>query len=122
MTELRYERWFVPLAVPLGLGPQRSDVSIRNDNLHVAMGWGFSADIPLASIQDARPFHDRVFSVGVHGGWRGRWLVNGSPRGIVELTIDPPVRARVMGVAATLRVLMVSVTDPSELIAACTRR
>ncbi len=122
MTEVRYQRWFVPLAMPLGLGPKRSDVSIRDDILHVAMGWGFSADIPLASVKDARPYHGRVFAVGVHGGWRGRWLVNGSSHGIVELTIDPPVRARVMGVATTLRVLMVSVTDPPELIAACTRR
>ncbi|MGB0969690.1 MAG: hypothetical protein ACPGVG_01825 [Mycobacterium sp.] len=122
MTRMSYQRWFVPLAVPLGLGPKRSDVSIRDDTLHVAMGWGFSADIPLASVMDARLCHDRVFALGVHGGWRGRWLVNGSSRGIVELTIDPPVRARVMGVPTTLRVLMVSVTDPSELIAACSRR
>jgi len=122
VTELRYQRWFLPLATPLGLGPKRSDVSIRDDILHVAMGWGFSADIPLDSVTDARECHDRVFAIGVHGGWRGRWLVNGSSQGIVELTIDPPVRATVMGVPTTLRVLMVSVTDPSELIAACARR
>ncbi|MGB1225694.1 MAG: hypothetical protein ACPHCN_16355 [Mycobacterium sp.] len=122
VTELRYQRWFLPLATPLGLGPKRSDVSIRDDILHVAMGWGFSADIPLDSVKDARECHDRVFAIGVHGGWRGRWLVNGSSQGIVELTIDPPVRATVMGVPTTLRVLMVSVTDPSELIAACARR
>lgn len=122
MTELRYQRWFLPLATPLGLGPKRSDVSIRDDILHVAMGWGFSADIPLDSVKDARMYHDRVFAIGVHGGWRGRWLVNGSSQGIVELTIDPPVRATVMGVPTTLRVLMVSVTDPSELIAACAPR
>ncbi|MCH9642878.1 MAG: PH domain-containing protein [Actinomycetia bacterium] len=122
MTELRYQRWFLALATPLGLGPNRSDVSIRDDILHVAMGWGFSADIPLDSVKDARVCHDRIFAIGVHGGWRGRWLVNGSPHGIVELTIDPPVRATVMGVTTKLRVLMVSVTDTSELIAACARR
>ncbi len=122
MTELRYQRWFLPLATPLGLGPKRSGVSIHDDTLHVAMGWGFSADIPLASVRDARLSHGRVFAVGVHGGWRGRWLVNGSSQGIVELTLDPPVRATAMGVSTTLRVLMVSVTDPSELIRRCTLR
>ncbi len=117
---MSYQRWFLPLATPLGLGPKRSDVSIRDGTLHVAMGWGFSADIPLSSIKDARLCTDRVLSWGVHG-FRGRWLVNGSSHGVVELTIDPPVRARVMGVPTTLRVLMVSVTDPTELIEACTR-
>lgn len=121
MTEMSYQRWFVPLATPLGLGPKRSDVSVRDGVLQVAMGWGFSADIPLASVKKASQFHDRVFAWGVHG-FRGRWLVNGSSQGIVELTIDPPVTARIMGVRMKLRELLVSVTDPAELIAACTRR
>ena len=72
MTQMSYQRWFVPLAMPLGLGPKRSDVSIRDDTLRVVMGWGFSAEIPLASIKDARPCQGRVFTLGVHGGWRGR--------------------------------------------------
>jgi hypothetical protein len=71
---LRYGRWMLPLSVPFGLGPQHSDVHVENDTLH----------------------HDRVTRWGVHG-WRGRWAVNGSSKGMVELTIDPPVRARVTG-------------------------
>ena len=122
VAELRYQRWFIPLATSLGLGPKRSDVSIRDDTLHVAMGWAFSADIPLASVKDARQYRDRVFALGVHGGFRGRWLVNGSSQGIVELTIDPPFRATAMGVPTTLRVLMVSVTDPSEFLGALGQR
>lgn len=118
---MSYQRWFLPLATPLGLGPNRSDVSIRDDVLHVSMGWGFSADIPLASVTKAHRFHGRVFAWGVHG-FRGRWLVNGSSEGIVELRIDPPVKARMMGAPVTLRELLVSVTDPDDLIAACTRR
>ena len=58
-----------------------------------------------------------MYSWGAHG-WRGRWLVNGSSKGIVELTIDPRVRAYVMGVPVKLRTLWVSVTDPDALIAA----
>lgn len=118
-TELRYDRWFLPLAVPFGLGPQRSTVRIDGNVLHVAMGWGFSADVPLASITDAKPYSGRVTSWGAHG-WRGRWLVNGSSNGLVVLTVEPEVKAKVMGVPVTLRELCVSVTDPDALIAAVT--
>ena len=116
-TELRYERWFLPLSAPLGLGPGQSDVRTEDGNLRVEMGWGFRATIPLSSIKNAEPKHDGVYSRGVHG-WRGRWLVNGSSNGMVELTIDPPVRAYVAGLPITLRTLWVSVTDPDALIAA----
>jgi hypothetical protein len=117
-TQLRYERWFKPFSVPFGLGPRHSDVSIANDTLHVSMGWGFAAEIPLSTITAAKPRDDRVYSWGVHG-FRGRWLVNGSSKGIVELTIDPPVKARVIGVPVPLKTLWVSVTDPDALVAAC---
>ena len=120
MTELRYERWFLPLSVPLGMGPANSSATVEGDTLHVAMGWAFAADIPLASITDAKPNSGRVLGWGVHG-WRGRWLVNGSSQGIVELTIDPPVQARVLGVSTTLRNLRVSVTDPDAFIASLHR-
>jgi hypothetical protein len=116
-AELRYERWFLPLSAPLGLGPKQSDIRIEDGNLHLAMGWGFRATVPLSSIEKAEPKHDRVYAAGVHGR-RGRWLVNGSSKGLVELTIDPPVRAHVVGVPITLRTLWVSVTDPDALIAA----
>jgi hypothetical protein len=75
----------------------------------------YGADRADSHIKDAKPNTDRVYTRGVHG-WRGRWLVNGSAKGMVELTIDPPVRAYVAGVPITLRTLWVSVTDP--LIAA----
>lgn len=116
-TELRYERWFLPFSVPLGLGPKQSEVAIDGDRLRVKFGWGFQADIPLSSITKAEPNNDRVYAWGAHG-WRGRWLVNGSSKGIVELSIDPPARASVMGVPIALRTLDVSVTDPDALIAA----
>ena len=116
-TELRYERWFLPIFAPLGLGPGQSDVRIEDGNLRVQMGWGFRGTIPLSSIKKAEPNNDKMYALGVHG-WRGRWLVNGSLKGMVELTIDPPVRAHVAGVPITLRTLWVSVTDPDALIAA----
>lgn len=120
-TELRYERWFLPFSVPFGLGPKQSEVHIADDTLHVKFGWGFRAAIPLSSIVNAEQNHDRVYAWGAHG-WRGRWLVNGSSKGIVELTIDPPTRAHVMGAPITLKTLWVSVTEPEALIEACTRK
>jgi hypothetical protein len=48
-TEVRYERWFLPLSVPLGLGPKNSEVRIADRTLHVKMGWAFEAHIPVAS-------------------------------------------------------------------------
>ncbi|AEV73262.1 hypothetical protein MycrhN_2681 [Mycolicibacterium rhodesiae NBB3] len=120
-TELRYERWFLPFSVPLGMGPKQSKVRIEDDTLHVKFGWGFRTAVPLSSITKAEENHDRVYSWGAHG-WRGRWLVNGSSKGIVELTIDPATTAHVLGVPVNLSTLWVSVTEPEALIEACTAK
>lgn len=75
----------------------------------------------LASVTAARPYSGLVGGIGVHG-WRGRWLVNGAARGLVTVEIDPPARARVLGVPVRLRTLCVSVESPEELISALNRR
>lgn len=120
-TELRYARWFLPLSVPFGLGPKQSEVRITDAVLHVKFGWGFRTDVPLSSITHAGENHDRVYSWGAHG-WRGRWLVNGSSKGIVELTIEPAATAHVLGVPVELSALSVSVAEPEALIEACTAK
>ena len=51
-------------------------------------------------------------------GWRQRWLVNGSSHGIVVLAIDPPARARVLGVPIRVRELAVSLDEPVGFAAA----
>ncbi|WP_068187271.1 hypothetical protein [Mycobacterium sp. UM_CSW] len=118
-TSLRFERWYLPLAAAVGLGPRHSEIRLDAGVLHVKMGWAFEADIPLASITKAEPASERVFAWGVHYS-AGRWLVNGSGKGLVALTIEPPVQAKVWVRSVTLRSLWVSVTDPDALIAACT--
>jgi hypothetical protein len=118
-TELRYERWYLPLSVPLGLGPKHSEVRIDDGILHVKMGWAFDAHIPVASITQAEVTEERAFTAGVHYS-NGRWLVNGSRKGLVALTIEPPVQAKVPLRSVQLHKLVVSVTDPDALIAACT--
>jgi hypothetical protein len=116
-TKLRYERWFLPLSVPLGLGPERSEVRVEAGEVHVKMGWAFDAHIPLTSITSAEATDARVFGWGVHYSG-ARWLVNGSGKGLVTLTIEPPARAKFWVMSVPLRSLSVSVTDPDALIAA----
>ncbi len=111
---------FRPLLSVLGAGPMFSRVYIEGDHLRVRMGWAFRADIPLSSVKGAKPFTGLPGGIGVHG-WRGTWLVNGAARGIVEVAIEPPVRARVLGAPVRLRTLQVSVESPAELIAALDR-
>jgi hypothetical protein len=117
-AKLRYDRWFLPLSVPLGLGPERSEVRVDAGTLHVKMGWAFEAHIPLASITSAEATDTRVSARGVHYNGE-RWLVNGSGEGLVALTIEPPARANLRILTVPLRALWVSVTDPDALIAAC---
>jgi hypothetical protein len=46
-------------------------------------------------------------------------VVNGSSSGLVRVTFEPPVKARVIAAGrATVRVLRVSVEDPDGLVAA----
>ena len=105
-----------PLLWATGMPPRSAWVQVDDDGLRVRMGWGFSADVPRASIVTAR-LHDgpRPLSIGVHG-WRGRWLVNGSRSGLVVIAIEPAGRARVCGVEVSLTELTVSVDEPTALI------
>ena len=107
---------FRPLLSVLGAGPRFSGVTVAGDMLRVRMGWMFRAEVPLSSITAVKPHKGIVGGIGVHGG-RGWWLVNGGIKGIVDITIDPPVQARVLGVRARLRELQVGVQSPDELMA-----
>jgi hypothetical protein len=119
-TELRFDRWYLPLSVPIGLGPGNSELRVEGGKLRVKMGWAFTADIPLTSIKSAEATGAKVYGAGVHYGF-GRWLVNGSRNGLVELTIEPPAQAKAWRKSVTLRSAWVSVTDPDAFIAAVAR-
>jgi hypothetical protein len=108
---------FRPLLSVTGGGPRFSGVTIDRDMLRVRMGWMFRAEVPLSSITGVKPHTGFVGGIGVHGG-RGWWLVNGGIKGIVDITIDPPAQARVLGVRVKLRTLQVSVEEPDALMAA----
>ena len=102
----------------LGLTPRRSYADIDGDTLRVRMGWAFRADLHRRAVTGAQR-HDRyVWSGwGVHG-WRGWWLVNGSGHKIVKVHIDPPARARVLGLPVKLRELWISLDDPDGFLQA----
>jgi hypothetical protein len=108
---------FRPLFSVMGAGPRFSGVTVDADRLRARMGWMFKAEVPLSSIIEVKPHHGFVGGIGVHGG-RGWWLVNGGMKGIVDITIDPPAQARVLGVRARLKRLAVGVQAPEELVAA----
>lgn len=110
----RFGVWRSVLTV-LGMGPARSRIDIGDETVDVRMGWAFRAGIPRSSITAVRRDRDKWWGVGVHGG-RGRWLVNGSVHSIVAVDVDPPARARVVGVPVTLRTLYLSVDDPDAFV------
>lgn len=115
---LRYSRAMALLSTILLMGPAMSGVWIDDREVRVRMGWAFSARFSRSSVLaagaggagDALP----AFGWGVHGR-RGRWLVNGSYRGLVRLDLAPGCRARVLFLPVQLTTLWVSVVDPDAL-------
>ena len=107
--------------VVLGILPSRSVVEVHGHELRVRMTWAFRMRAPLASVRAVVPYAGRVWGWGAHG-WRGRWLVNGSSSGILQIDLEPPARARTIGWPIKVRTLLVSVEEPEGLMAALARR
>jgi hypothetical protein len=114
---IRIDRWFAWL-LPVALATRRTTrMTVDDREVDVRMGASFATTIPRSHVVDAWEPDLRPISRGVHG-WGGRWLVNGSGRGLVRLRIDPPVRARVLGVPVRLTELTMSLEMPAAAIAA----
>lgn len=104
-------RWFLAaLCIPVS----QSYLEVDGPQVHVRMGWSFRATFPRDAVASVQPLGSPVLSIGVHG-MCGRWLVNGSHRGIAVLRLAPEQRARVLGFPVHLRELMLSVDDPEAL-------
>jgi hypothetical protein len=116
---ISYSDGLRPLFSAIGLGPRYSRVDVDQDTIHVHMGWGFWARFPRSAVVSAVPYDGPVYGWGAHG-WGGRWLVNGSSRGIVAMQLAPAQRARVLGFPVKLRELRVSVDDRAGLLQAVT--
>lgn len=117
---VRFDRWYAALSTTLGLPPSTAYVELDRTDVHVRMGWAFRSRFPRSAIAAAAVLTLRPLSRGVHG-FNGRWLVNGSGRGIVGIRLDPVQRAYVIGAPVRLRELLVSVTDADAVAAALAR-
>ncbi len=113
--EFRYDRWCGWLLGLLGMGRRWSSVTVDDEFVRVAMGWAFRASIRRSSIVGVGRSDARVLGWGVHG-WRGRWLVNGSSGGLVDISIEPPAPSRVVGFPGRLRLLRLSLAEPERFV------
>jgi len=116
----RYDRWCGWVLGALGSGRRFSRVSVREHDVEVQLGIAFRGTVDRSSIRSVSGWRGRVFGWGAHG-WSGRWLVNGSSKGIVVLGIEPPARARVLGFPVTVRELGLSLEDPDGFLTALGR-
>jgi hypothetical protein len=117
--EFRYDGLSTFMLKVLGHGPKHSYIEVLDQSLSVRLGWGFRATVPRASIRTAELTTARPISRGAHG-WNGRWLVNGSGRGLVVIAIDPKARGYCVGFPVNVRQLTLSLESPTELIQALT--
>jgi hypothetical protein len=104
-----------------GGGPGRGGVEVDSTVLRVRMA-DFHLDIPRSSLRSAvRSARSVRGTIGVHGG-RGRWLVNGSYNGLVELAIEPPCytprQRSTLFLRSKVTSLTISFVDPDGFIAA----
>ncbi len=119
---IRYGRVLAVLLTVFGFGPWWSYAEVAGDELRVRMGWGFRATITLRSIVETGRRGYVWWAYGIHFYAKGVWIVNGSGRGIVTMRIEPPARARVLGVRVKLRGLWISLEDPDGFLAAIDAR
>ena len=118
--DLSFNPFMRIVMTPMLCGPRRCRVVLTADRLRVTMGmgaWAFSAAVPRSSITGAARVSGPVLGWGAHG-WRGRWLINGSSRGLVQVTVDPPTRGRCLIVPLKVKELTLSLEHPDEFVAA----
>ena len=117
---IRFDAAYRILSTALFLAPSDSFVEVAGDQVQVRMAWGFRPRFRKSAVVSATEHQKKPLSRGVHG-FAGRWLVNGSGQGVVDITLEPSQRGYVMGFPVRLRNLLVSVEDPIGLMTALTR-
>jgi hypothetical protein len=116
---IRFDAAYRVLSTALFLKPSHSFVEVEGGEVRVQMAWAFRARFPRSTVASATRHARKPLSRGVHG-FAGRWLVNGSGDGIVNIALEPSQRGYVMGFPVRLRSLLVSVEDTAGLMAALT--
>lgn len=112
-----FDTWYGFVSTALLLPPANSYVEVDDEEVRVHMGWAFRSRFPRTAVAQTAETPKRPLSRGVHG-FAGRWLVNGSGRGILTVDLAPAQRGYVLGFPVRLRQLMVSVAEPLALAAA----
>jgi hypothetical protein len=115
-----WSRFVSVTMTPLFAGPRNSTIRVDEQVVMVKMGaggWTFGAEVPRSSITAATRVDGPVWSWGAHG-WRHRWLVNGSSKGLVRLTIAPKARGRCLVFPLRIAELTLSLAEPEEFIRA----
>ncbi len=82
-----------------------------------AGGWAFAGAVPRSFITQVNRVTGPVWAWGAHG-WRGRWLVNGSSTGLVQVSIEPAGHGRCLIFPIKLRQLTLSLDEPDQFVAA----
>ena len=99
-------------------GGRHATVTVTDDALAVRDGVMFTINVPLTAVRAAaRTPSAWWWGIGAHG-WKRRWVVNGSSRDLVLLTLDPEQRGRTLGIPVRVRELVLSVEDPDGFMAA----
>ena len=114
---IRFDGFYRVISTLSFMPPGDAYVALDGQDVSVRMAWGFRARFPRAAVAGVQRFAGRPLSRGVHG-WGGRWLVNGSAEGLLEIRLEPEQAARVIGFPVRLHTLLVSVADPEGLSAA----
>ena len=71
-------------------------MEVNGEEVRVQMDWAFRSRFRRTAVVLATKADGRPLSRGVHG-FAGRWLVNGSGRGILTINLAPIQRGYVMG-------------------------
>jgi hypothetical protein len=94
---------------------------VVDGTLHVKFGRIFQVDVPLKDIKSARVAPKRWWAVGVHQAG-GRWIVNGSRQGVVEIEFARSVTPKkTLGGGLPedpVRSLYLSLREPESFVAA----
>ena len=114
---ISFDPWYRVLSSVLGLPPSSSYVQVSSDQVEVRMGWAFRSRFPRSAVASTSALDMRPFSRGVHG-FGGRWLVNGSGRGILSIHLHPVQRAYLMGLPVRLQEVLVSIAELPALASA----
>ena len=106
----------------VGRGPGKSGVEVRPEEIRVRMG-SYKFDMPRQSVRSVSRSPEKLRgTTGVHMNKKGQLLINGSPDGLVEVSIDPPCHTdrtpSTMFVKERVNSLLLSLEDPDGFIAA----